>query len=697
MELHTECYTKADLWWIMYKSFYNVVPKGTYKQVYYYNVPCAFDIETTSTIVQDEKYAFMYIWMLGINGYCIIGRNWNELSWCLNKISSYLGLTDSILLPIYVHNLSYEFQFLKDRFEWSKVFALDTRKVNYCRTVTGIEFKCSYQLSGYNLETLARNLQRHNINKKVGDLDYKLIRTSDTELTETELGYCVNDVLVVMAYISECLEDEKLISNIPLTKTGYVRRYVKRACLGTSKHRNGKYRKFIHAMTLEAEEYKQLRRAFQGGFTHANAMHTKVIKENVDSYDFTSSYPAVMLSERFPMSKSELIDINTRDEFEENLKLYCCLFDVTFTNLEAKESFEDYISLSHCRKYNRSNVQVNNGRVVSVVGNITTTITEQDYMIIRRMYKWDNMIISNFRRYKKEYLPKEFIDAILTLYETKTRLKDVKGKESEYMRAKADLNSLYGMTVTDIVRDEIYYEDHKWVSEEPNLDEAIDRYNNSRARFMFYPWGVWVTAYARVNLWTGIIQAGNDYVYSDTDSIKMINADKHMKYIEQYNKMVTRKINKVMNHYDFPINRTKPKTIENVEKPIGVWDYEGHYLKFKTLGAKRYLYLDDRKHMKMTVAGLGKKVGLKYLQFKDDAASSVFDLFSDSMHIPKGWTGKMIHTYLDDSFKVKVTDYQGNITECEEMSAIYMEDADYTLNIGSEYAEFLLGFSEMVI
>lgn len=693
MQLHSEWYTKSDLWWIMYKSLYAVTPKGTHKREYFYSIPCAFDIETTSMIIDDEKCAFMYIWMLGIDGYCIIGREWDDFIWCIDKLSEYLGLNESVILPIYVHNLSYEFQFIKDRFEWYKVFALDKRKVNYCRTVSGVEFRCSYQLSGYSLATVGENLTKYKIGKMSGDLDYTKIRHSETPLTDRELGYCINDVLVVMAYIQECIEQENGIQNIPLTKTGYVRRYVKRECLGTSKHRNERYRRFIHAMTLESDEYVQLRRAFQGGFTHASAIHAFDTVKDVDSYDFTSSYPAVMLSEKFPMSKGEVIEITSRQMFEEQLKMYCCLFDVTFINIESKELFEDYISRSHCR--NVKGEQLNNGRIVKAE-TLTTTITEQDFMIIRRMYRWDDMLIGCFRRYKRAYLPKEFVKAILKLYVDKTQLKDVDGKEVEYMQAKANLNSLYGMTVTDIVRDDIYYEHGEWISEQPNLEDSISKYNKSRSRFMFYPWGVWVTAYARVNLWTGIIEARNDYVYSDTDSLKMVNGDRHIEYIDIYNKMVQRKIELAMNHHGFPINWTRPKTIEGIEKPIGVWDYEGHYKRFKTLGAKRYIWLDSKGKMQMTVAGLHKKIGLKYLQFVDDRKGSIFDNFNSDMFIPKGWAGKMIHTYVDEPRSGTVMDYLGNVSCFNELSSVYMEEAEYTLSIGYQYANFILGIREVI-
>ena len=259
MQLHEEPYTVVDLWWILYKAFYKSTPIKARNRKLYYNIPCAFDIETSSFIDDcGNKAACMYIWMLGIDGYCVIGRTWDEFQTAISKIVKYCNLSEDVILPIYVHNLSYEFQFIKDRFVWNKVFALDTRKPNYCLTNNGIEFRCSYQLSGMSLSRVGNNLMKYKVNKKVGDLDYSKIRHSRTELSDTELGYCVNDVLVVMAYIQECIETEGDITKIPYTKTGYVRRYVRQACLGTSKHRNSNYRTFIKNLTLESDEYLQL-------------------------------------------------------------------------------------------------------------------------------------------------------------------------------------------------------------------------------------------------------------------------------------------------------------------------------------------------------------------------------------------------------------------------------------------------------
>lgn len=685
ISLHYESYTIDDLWWILYKVFNGVSPIGTYRQIAYYNVPCSFDIETSSFYEGEEKRSIMYIWMLGIGGYCIIGRTWEEYIRAIEYISNYLGLSTDIRLLVYVHNLGYEFQFMRKWFTWTKVFSIDTRKPCYALSDYGIEYRCSYILSGYSLEHLAGELNSYNVAKLVGNLDYTLIRHASTPLTDDELQYCINDVLVVMAYIQESIDREGDITNLPLTKTGYVRRYCKRECMGTSKHRNTSYRAMISRLTMEADEYKQLRRAFAGGYTHANVEYSGRTVTDVDCWDFTSSYPAVMVAEKFPMSSAEVVEIHNMDDFEHNLKLYCCLFDVEFIDIQSRELYEQYLSVSHC--WGLRGYHANNGRIVSA-DHLYTTLTDVDYRIVRRMYEWGEIRVANFRRYRRGYLPTEYVKSILKLYVDKTVLKDVEGKEVEYMMSKAQLNSCYGMCVTDPCRDDNRYDDDTWTTIAVDIDSAVDKHNRAMGRFLFYPWGVWVTAYARYNLFTAIVECAHDYVYTDTDSIKTLHGDNHTEYINAYNRHIIAKLEKAMKYHDLPIEMIKPKTKYGVEKPLGVWDYEGRCSKFKTLGAKRYLYLDSSGHH-LTVAGLTKKTALQYMLFGDLEERSVFDEFSEGLYIPRGKCGKNTHTYIDNEHTGLVTDYLGNVHEYHELSAVHLEAADYSLSIGDEYARYL--------
>lgn len=660
----------------------------TNKKVEYFNIPVSFDIETSSfEDYQGNKTAIMYVWAMDMCGNSFIGRTWEEWLDFLSLISEYLETNTNRRLIIYVHNLAYEFQFIRKYFSWSKVFALDTRKPVYALTESGIEFRCSYLLSGYSLEKLGSQLKTHRVRKMIGNLDYKLLRHSGTRLTARELSYCICDVKVVTAYIAERIESDGDITRIPLTKTGYVRRYCKESVLGTGKRKDRSYKGFIKGLTLKPDEYSQLKRAFQGGFTHANPFYSGKVLVDVASFDFTSSYPSVMVSEKFPMEKGEDVILKDDSTFYNSIKLYCCLFDVYIEGLESRLFFDSYISISRC--WNVINPVINNGRLVSA-DRLMTTLTEQDFLIISTMYQWDVLKVGNFRRYKKAYLPHKFVESILMLYQNKTMLKGVEGREYDYARSKEMINSAYGMIVTDICRDENVY-DGEWKTETGDVEKQLQKYNTSQGRFLFYPWGVWVTAYARRNLFTGILQMNDDYIYSDTDSLKVLHRDKHISYIDKYNEVVTNKIITALNYQGIELEMAFPKTLDGIVKPMGVWDYEGTYKRFKTLGAKRYM-VESENGYQLTVSGLQKKAAMNYILNQTD---NPFSFFNSEMYIPKGSTGKMIHTYIDEERRGTIEDYRGVISEYSEKSAVHLDDADYSLKLGHEYADYLFGLQHM--
>lgn len=676
----------------------------TNKKIEYINAPAAFDIETTSFTRDENKYANMYIWTFGINGVVTFGRSWAEFAAILEDVSETYELSKTRRLVVYVHNFAFEFQFIRKWLEWEDVFSIDERKPLYALSKLGIEFRCSYLLSGYALASLGEQLRKYPVQKMVGDLDYSLPRHNETPLTPEELKYCENDVRVVMAYIQERIENDGNITRVPLTKTGYVRKYCRDACLYEGSHKKNvfkymQYRRLMTSLMLTPEEYKALKRAFQGGFTHANAFYSGKVVENVGSYDFTSSYPAVMVAEKFPMSSAEIVEIRTREELERNCLLYCCLFDVEFDDIEATTLFEHPISSSRC--FDTESVVEDNGRIVEAT-RIRTTITEQDYFIIKKFYRWRKMKIGTFRRYKRGYLPSDFVKSILKLYADKTTLKGVAGREDDYLRSKEMINSCYGMCVTDICRDEIKYTGETWTHAAPDIVNAVAKTNISKRRFLFFPWGVWVTAYARRNLFSGIYEFGNDYVYSDTDSVKAVNVDDHAAYIEEYNRRIVEKLERACAFHGIDPSAIRPKTIKGDEKVLGVWDFEGTYKRFKTLGAKRYMVnkknalvinegkADERKFdYSLTVSGVNKKNAIPYMVEK--YGDKIFDAFKDDLLIPAEYTGKMTHSYIDDPFEIELTDYRGETRVVSERSCVHLEPAEYSLSLSDAYIDYLMG------
>ena len=711
-----------------------VVEKG---KISYYNIPAAFDIETYSSYYKGRKFANMYIWQLGINGSSIIGRTWEEYVQCLDLISKYLGLSIEKRLIIYVHNLSYEFQFMRKWLDWQKdksgndvVFSLKERRPIYALTSSGIEFRCSYILSNYALAYIgAKLLLKYTIDKKVGDLDYNKARNSKTVLTSTELSYCISDIQVVMSYIQEQIEQYGGIDKLPLTNTGRVRQFIYDYVRGSycksewqqKKIRNQYYDLMTYLQLTSSKEYSMLKSAFMGGFTHANAIYVGEVVENMRCWDLASSYPAVMCSRYFPMSSATFVGQPTDEEFKELLKTKCCLFSATFYNLEPEFDYDGYISESRCI-YCSPDVVINNGRVMSAE-KCTIICTELDFEIISKVYSADATEIHSMYTYERGYLPKDLILGILHLYGNKTSLKDIEDKIIEYMVSKNMINASYGMIVTDIVRSEIiYYKDH-WGDIDPNAISQLNKYNSSFSRFLFYPWGVWVTAHARHNLWEAILEFGEDYVYADTDSIKGVNGDKHEQFFEDYNRRQLHALCQMCMYYRIPVSKVQPKTKKGKEKTIGVWEEEEGYKYFKTLGAKRYCFVHNSGDFNMVVAGVNKSTAVPYLLWKfcgvdlklaQTAYSSdpnrsketkvalktlvdqqidyrpAFDAFAINLEIPEEHCGKMTHTYIDAPMVAIITDYQGNTEICYEKSCTHLEPASYSFSICKAFVDYLL-------
>ena len=430
----------------------------------------------------------------------------------------------------------------------------------------------------------------------------------------------------------------------------------------------------------------------------------------------------------------------TMEEILANSSHYAYMFRIRLYEVQPKIDCEHPLSLSKCRieeKYNplrQLHPILDNGRII-MCQCLETTITEQDLFTLSKFYSWSKEEIFDVWEYEKQYLPTNFVVAILKLYKDKTELKDVEGREVDYQVAKGMLNSAYGMTVTDIVREALYYDDkhndnkgkhqpffsnydlmkehangNKDVYEEMYnvfLKEQINRYNTNPYRFLFYAWGVWVTAYARRNLFTGIEECNQDYVYSDTDSIKLLNLNSHQEYFDSYNEEISMKLRKACEYHQIDFELTRPKNKKGVEKPLGIWEYEGTYDEFKTLGAKRYLWRENNK-WNLTCAGVNKKSGMDYLhalaQYWNCTPSkpvnkyyTPFDFFTlnpTPLVVPAEWSGRNVLTYIDEERSGEVTDYLGETISFTELSGIHMESTEYSLDPMKAFLNYLFQIKE---
>ena len=136
-----------------------------------------------------------------------------------------------------------------------------------------------------------------------------------------------------------------------------------------------------------------------------------------------------------------------------------------------------------------------------------------------------------------------------------------------------------------------------------------------------------------------------------------------------------------------------PKTVEGVEQLIGIWDYEGTYSHFKTLGSKRYLVKEGEKYQ-LTVAGLNKANGMNYLIEQGVTTDKIFDLFNNELYIPPNKTGKMTHSYIDEVKQFELTDYLGNRKFINSLSSLHLSECEYTLSLSRQYLKFIESLSQ---
>ena len=684
------------------------------KVINYYNHPVAFDIETSNISAGDYKFAFMYVWMIDFDDLIIVGRKWEEFDDFIKRIATILHLNEFQRLPIYIQNLGFEFQFIRRRFNWADIFSLDVRKPVRALTMDGMEFRCSYALSGYSLATIGKNLTKYKVEKLVGDLDYGKIRNSLTPLTITEWGYNIMDVVVLHHYIKEKIEADGDITKIPMTKTGYVRRMMQNACISSAdKKHNARYRKLMEHLTIQEDEYYMLKKLFAGGFTHASHHHVGKTLEYVGSYDETSEYPSVAVSKYFPMSKGQYIAKPTIQEFKAFLKTKCCGFCVVFEKIQLKKSSPDCpISYSKC--WDTEKVDELNGRVYSAE-KITLAATELDFATICEYYDFESFAIFDLWIYERGYLPKPIIETIMKLYQKKTELKDVAGSEVEYLGSKENINSTYGMMVMDPVQELIESNGEEWgdtMNKKSDdwkkfVRDSIDDYNNSKKRCLFYPWGVWITAHARRNLFKLIREMGLNFCYADTDSGKALNIDTIKPYIEKDNARIMGEMRMSAQHNGIPFEMFTPKTIEGKVKPMGVWDYEGEYRLFKTMGAKRYMTLKGDV-FSLTVSGVNKSkccpellkrknvpfhtdkkgIHIEDLETNMPKVREIFDEFTDGWMADIEMSGRLVSTYMDYETHLEVVDYLGNTEEMHEFSSLNLTGTTYSMSLKEGYLDY---------
>lgn len=622
----------------------------------YKDIIAAFDIETTN---DDEScQAFMYVWQAQLNDVTVMGRTWEEFRTFLGRIAERLKENEYIV--IFVHNLSFEFQFLRGIYDFSQeeVFAMEPRKVLKCEMMEHFEFRCSYLQTNMSLAEFTHKMGVADEKLSGEDFDYSKARYPWTELSDEEIHYCVNDVKGLVQAMEKQMElEEDSLYTLPFTSTGYVRRDVRAAM----RHFNWYDLKM---MLPDYEIFCMLREAFRGGNTHANRYYSGLIMRNVKSYDRASSYPDVQVNRLFPMGpwmKDENVDMNwvLRRIYRHHR---ACLMRIKLFNVRLSDPGwgAPYLAKAKCRNVLAGDID--NGRILSA-DYLETTITDVDFKIIMEEYTFDYMEVTEFYHARYGKLPLQLRNCVLKYFHDKTTLKGIPEQELYYMKQKNKLNSIYGMSVQSPVKQTIDFLDD-FIERNEDERDLLEKANSHA--FQSYAWGVWTTAWARYELEEAIRLAGNGFIYCDTDSVKYIgDVD-----FSSLNERLKRRSKE---------NGAAAKDPKGKTHYLGVWEYEGEYKTFKTLGAKKYVYTDEENKVHVTIAGVDKKKGAEEL-----AARGGVTAFRPGFVFR---TAGGLESVYNDEPEISELIREGRSIPIT--SNVYMRDSEYTVGITGDYMRIL--------
>lgn len=648
--------------------------------------PHSYDDKATGEHVvgydEIDKRVCPYIGMFSVNDQVYMFRDMYKLEDVLKAISNPL-----VTKYVYIHNLAYEMEFY--RYLWIKYQITDliARKsrqpIQFFIPELNIIFRCSLRLTELSLERCGE--QFTSIEKKSGDLDYDKMRSPLTPLTDKELGYCEYDCLVLYETIKHYRSQYRHIKNIPSTQTGEVRRTYGK--IVPPKHIYN-----MQKLVPSLHEYKMLFLAFQGGLTHANAVHAnRVLYEKITSYDECSAYPSVMAYEKYPCERFKTIDIRQIDKYP--AEEYAFIYDVTFNEIESKY-YNNYIPSSKVLDGTLHNGVFDNGRIVKA-DSLRIVLTDVDYRLILKAYDIHKIEVHEVMAAKKDYLPSYFIEFMLDLYKKKTAYKNVPGMTDIYQKSKQLLNSLFGCCCTRIVQSTVTYINGIW-EEGAETDAVImaklAEQRKSKNLLFSYSTGVWVTAYNRERLFEKILdipQLDADVVYYDTDSLKVRNADKYIGYFKMYDRIVDQKLINMCIHYGIDYELTRPKDPKGEAHPLGHWEIDAEYEEFITLGAKRYAYR-KKGEIDITVAGVGK--GNEVDGYAADALRDDLKNFNEYLVFDYDHAHKLEHSYIENMLEWTFEDYNGVPYTCEWNDGVVLKPTTYSMSLTDAYRGLISEF-----
>ena len=694
-----------------------------------------------------QEVSVTYLWQMCIEDFIsdtlsrlkiFLGRDWEEyLTFtemllteirrqaeygkdCINrtKENEYaLHRKRKIRLFTYVHNLSFDYVGLTN--VWLndfKVFARQPHKpmkAEFTHLGVTTEMRDTYHLTQ---KSLAQWCKDEDLPvKKISEPEdfYLKIRTPKSNIDDV-IQYSINDVVSLAFGIEKYREKYHYLEKIPLTLTGIARELLRKNVSTVNKEWAKNCAEIMRSYT--PDEFKELVQLFQGGWVHGNKMfisdnYEGYTLKGVSEFDLASSYPSVMTIYCPPIEKFEKCDASEFDWLSKqdlDYPEYRWYVKIKFKNVCSK-LWNSYWSLSKVCKQkinDRWDIQiknqvVDNGRIYSC-DEMTIMLTDLDFDTFKQCYSFDeDFEIISLKKAKAGLLPKEFILTVLDYFKLKTTLKwdtSNPNHESLLREVKSIFNSFYGCLVQKIICDDVTFDSDGWHKAECD-DEMFYKTIldiKDKNTFAHYDAGVWITAEARHNIMSFVIELDKHLAYVDTDSIKGKFDKKDFDFIKKYNDNIEKRQNYVAKRLGFDVSLYTAPTKNGKLKRLGVMEREDAdrfdapgTTKLRVLGAKRYCVELEDGTIEVTVAGLPKEAGRNKIKKIEDFHNDVMFNTRESH--------KSIAVYNDNQPECIWTDDDGITYKSTDRFGVCLKPTTFNLSLGGDFEKFIQTLNKKVL
>lgn len=483
------------------------------------------------------------------------------------------------------------------------------KKVTKLRKVT---LKDSYKLASFSLKTIADKFLNYQMPKDA--IDHNIIRSKNYLLTEDELPYLYDDIVVLKEFInlvvlngievkkgynvrfknltiaSQSLNEYKELIFEHYVNNDYFEVKAFKECFETlldyNKYLKSKGRKEvkIDKESLFTTVFPKLhpnvdcflRQSYYGGITYKNSDLLEQLEgEKLHGivYDVNSLYPSVMRTQLLPYGKPkfftgkyELLPLQVKEEYP----LY--IQQIRVPMFKIKPNKMPNIQIRDSIRFKSTDYQKDNS-YIDKFGNKQYETCIFTFTNIQLERFLDSYNIPMGIEYLDGYIFKgsyglfdNYIDTFMELKKTGT------GAVRE--TAKLFLNSLYGKFGTNPCREErlIQFEDDLFTTSNINENGELLEYLTD---CIYLPIASFITSYAREVLLNAVNNVWDRFLYCDTDSI-------HITGLEVPN---------------IPIH----------DKELNHWKFEGEFTNAKYIGAKRYaekMKTDKGEHWEIKCCGV---------------------------------------------------------------------------------------------